>query len=304
MSRRRVLGVVRGGTLVVHAESVKPPGGWVVDAPRADALALQVAALPHFGDTRALVTAKAFRAPDPHRAALYVTRLEGNIPVIARDVAATAELAEVRGSMRRAGAAPDVSTQRVDPATKLIEGEVTWGDPGTGIVTTSRIVIAGDAQRLVAVLGECVMPGDAAPAIVTACKGALASLDPDLPVTARVEIAIVDVLAGVDPAAIAAAAAHGSARSSDAPRLDASGPRTTLPPMTIPQDRETDRRPIYIGGGIVILAILFYWNRQRREKFEREDAVTDAEVDADGDDLHAAAESAGEPDEPEKKAKS
>jgi len=70
------------------------------------------------------------------------------------------------------------------------------------------------------------------------------------------------------------------------------GTRVVLPPMAIAQDRPAvDRRPIYIGAGLVVLALVFYWNRRGRDRFEREEtpeapATSD---DADGDDLHAAA---------------
>jgi hypothetical protein len=103
-----------------------------------------------------------------------------------------------------------------------------------------------------------------------------------------VALALVDVTKGVDPQA-AVVAGSGRSNPFEAPRLDASGPRAAISPMTVPADRETDRRPVFIGGGIVLLALLFWWNRKRRERFEREDA-TAMKADADADDLHAAAE--------------
>ena len=60
------------------------------------------------------------------------------------------------------------------------------------------------------------------------------------------------------------------------------GTRVVLPPRAIVQDPPTlDRRPIYLGAGLVVLALAFHWNRRRRDRFDREDD--------DGDDLHAAA---------------
>jgi hypothetical protein len=49
--------------------------------------------------------------------------------------------------------------------------------------------------------------------------------------------------------------------------------------------RTTDRRPLYLGIGLVALALLFWWNRRRRERFEAEDRGA-----ADDEDLHAAAD--------------
>jgi len=43
--------------------------------------------------------------------------------------------------------------------------------------------------------------------------------------------------------------------------------------MTIPQEgRATDRRPVYGGFGLVILAAVFWWNRRRRA--QREDKAS------------------------------
>jgi hypothetical protein len=75
------------------------------------------------------------------------------------------------------------------------------------------------------------------------------------------------------------------------------GTRVVLPPMAIAQDKPPiDRRPIYIGAGLVVLAAVFYWNRRRRDRFDREDAPETA-PDDDGDDLHAAARGAAKDDD-------
>jgi hypothetical protein len=71
------------------------------------------------------------------------------------------------------------------------------------------------------------------------------------------------------------------------------GGKQTFDPIVIPATRgEPDRRPIYVGAGLVVLAAVFWWNRKRRERLERdyEDRVAPAKRrDADADDLHAAA---------------
>jgi hypothetical protein len=47
------------------------------------------------------------------------------------------------------------------------------------------------------------------------------------------------------------------------------GSRTPLPPITVPQEvRTTDRRPVYVGIGLVVLAVVFWWNRRRRAQRE------------------------------------
>ena len=94
------------------------------------------------------------------------------------------------------------------------------------------------------------------------------------------------------------------AAGSDVPELPSriqDGPRVALPPMVIrPEPPAPDNRPAYVGGGIVVLAALFWWNRRQRDRFEREDEAAPRRAtqarrarrearDEDADDLHAAA---------------
>lgn len=65
-------------------------------------------------------------------------------------------------------------------------------------------------------------------------------------------------------------AVTGPSRPGPQPRLDA-GPRGTPPRTMSPARREPDRRPVYLGGGLVVMALVFWWNRHRRERFERDE---------------------------------
>jgi hypothetical protein len=72
------------------------------------------------------------------------------------------------------------------------------------------------------------------------------------------------------------------------------GNKVQFTPLTIQNSRaERDTRPIMLGGGIVVLAAIFWWNRKRRERFDRSDvprasrATTESREDTD--DLQAAA---------------
>ncbi len=282
---------------VAHAAPVKPPAGWSGDQAAAVSLAQKVGPLSHFGGLPSVVTTSVYRPAAG--GSLFVTKLSSNAKTEERDRAATAELIEVDASMQRAGsAAKSESDARTSEAQQLIASR-RWIDTTTGVVTDSRIVVAADAQQLVAVMGECVLAGDASADVVTACKTALASLDPEIPVAARVPLAIhaATIDAAAKPAPVPAAG------SASGPSLVESGERPSLPPMQIPQDsREPDRRPILVGLGLIVLALVFYWNRKNREKLERkyEKATADkpatdpeskpARSDRDADDLHAAAE--------------
>jgi hypothetical protein len=49
-------------------------------------------------------------------------------------------------------------------------------------------------------------------------------------------------------------------------------PRGTLPPIEVaPPPPTPDRRPVFVGAGIVLLAGLFWWNQRRRARLAEED---------------------------------
>lgn len=49
-------------------------------------------------------------------------------------------------------------------------------------------------------------------------------------------------------------------------------PRGTLPPIEVaPPQPAPDRRPVFVGAGIVLLAALFWWNTRRRARLAEED---------------------------------
>jgi hypothetical protein len=176
------------------------------------------------------------------------------------------------------------------------------------------VAIAADSGRIVAMTGECVLANDIAPEIAKACEQSLQTIVPDIALAQRVPLAIVGnapVPATPDPVPA------GSAVPSTGPSMGDASKLPPLPPMPVaptkaPQ-RESDRRPVYLGIGLVVLAIIFYLNRRRRERFEREDAraftrtqrpvdhhddaadldgasSNGASRDPDDEDLHAAAE--------------
>jgi hypothetical protein len=271
---------------VAHAAPpLTPPAGWEQDQ--------MLAAQPgfHFGGAKTKLSVYAFRPPKQPTDAkvpvvLHVKSAEIELGADAeRDRIATRELAVPRDSIP-AGAKAEQDTQRADTAKKQLEAAVTWRD--ATIANAVRTLIATDGTRMVAVTGECVMALDAPADVAKACETALGTLDVDVPADKRVALAI-EAVASEPPPSLPPAAT-----------MDDGG-KLSLPPMRIdPPKPEPDRRPVYVGAGLLVFAALFWWNRKRREKFEREHDETPTEKpgkrDEDADSLHAAAEAGDDGD--------
>ena len=137
-----------------------------------------------------------------------------------------------------------------------------WRDAGAHTSTTARMIIAGDADNLVAVTGECLAADDAAAPDLQACKSALATLSPGIATDKRVTLTLAPT--GSRPPA---------KESPTGPSTMRDGSHSPLPPMpvpTVPAEKPVDRRPVYVGLGIVVLAAAFWWNQRRRAKFEKD----------------------------------
>jgi len=302
--------LVVGPAAPVFAEPtrlVTAPTGWRADPEQASALAQRFAATGHLGGLPSVTAAEAYVAPEPS-VALFATRATATLsdqPAQAAR-AARAALDELHASAARTsltgGAAQEHAwKERVEPDARQVTATLTWNDITSHTVETARVVVASDGKRIVAVTGEC-LSGDAAdPALVAACQAALATLDPGVAAASRV------ALAPAPDAALAVpgepqARTGGSLTSPDpaheAARLD-DGSKFTLPPMTIPLDRPAaDRRPLYVGAGVILLALGLWWNRRQRDRFEEEErgerpgprrTRTPRNTDDDAGDLRAAA---------------
>jgi len=263
---KSLLVVLALGGVAHAAPLVTAPTGWTMDPEQSSSLAVKSQGVSHFGDT-AIVAAEAYLAPKSG-VALFVTRATVVAKDDGRDARIRAEVDDLHATSQRAAAAgPGVQedgwSERVDPDAKLVEATLVWRDTNAHTAETARLVIVGSRVALISVTGECLARDDADPAAIAACKTALATIDPGLDARDR----FVPVLAppGAKPPAPATAATSTMSES-----------HTPLPPISVPREQPTaDRRPVFVGAGIIALAAAFWWNRRRRAQYEREDAEKD-----------------------------
>jgi hypothetical protein len=224
---------------------VKPPADWK-GGPN-DELMHAAGLESHFGEGHGIIEAEKYDGPKPG-ILLAVTRVAANTTAIG--VAAAAELEHVRPSN-----APDAKVEQT-VSDHAIVARVEWRDDKSGVRGITRMVVAATSAKISAVKGECLASTDAPQELVTACDHALATLDPDIELTSRVEIPAAGPSAPPNPNA---------SYMSDASK-------TPMPPIVIkPESPSTDKRPIAVGAGVVVLAAVFWWNRRRRERFAAED---------------------------------
>ncbi len=292
------------------APMVTPPAGWIEDPEQSAKVTRTLEGLDQFGGKPATVVGKLFVAPGS-QAALAVTRATltdlTDLPASAR--AAIDELLD--GPRRAAKTSHEVtvvSTAELQDNPRQYAAVITWRDATADLTNTSRLVLEANAEHLVAVTGECLTSSVTRPALLQACTLALQRLDSGIPPDRRVEMTVT----GRGPAAAVPAPATPQPRMTSPPSRTEEPARLTdgtnvvLPPMAIPANPpEADRRPLYIGGGLVVMAVALWWNRRRRERFDRDDATARGDAapaepssgDDDGDDLHAAARGEASKDE-------
>lgn len=282
-----VIGALARYAPVAHASPapmIHAPAGWSSDPERASALATKVSALRTFGGAK-VVVATEVHVPAVPGIALFVTRISSEKLAGTTAEAARAALDDFRAAAPKPYAWQDAP----DPATSSYVARAEWADMTVHTQTVARLVIVATADQLVTVHGECLSSDGADGAPINACVQALATLDTGVPAAARVAITL-----GPAPAP----EPEPSAPRSEPSRIT-DGQQVHLTPMTIAQGKpDADRRPIYLGAGIVVLAAVFWWNRRQRERFDREDAGGTAKPrrdrqasrgDDDADDLAAAA---------------
>lgn len=275
------LGALAG---VAHADApaaIKAPSGWTRDEAQSAELGHRLDDVGHFGYAPGAVpmmaNASVFVAPKP--GIVLSVELVVASGVKERDAAARAAVDELHQASQRAalagsGISEDGWQEKVDPAAKQVEATLAWRDGSAKTHSDARRIVVADEGHLVSVTGECFASEDADSKLVADCKAALATLDPGVEAAKRVAIRLAP--AGTrptapEPTAGPAGSDSSAATGSNAAASMAGGPRAPLPPMTMPaaQDvRTVDRRPVYVGIGLVVLAAVFWWNRRRRARLE------------------------------------
>ena len=207
---------------------VAAPAGWHGGA--SQELVEQSGRLGHFGGVHGVIEAERWDAPRPG-VVLYVTKVSAN--TADPSGAATAEIGDLG-----------------EPATKDKQVEVDATAMGSDAGHVTRLILASTADRIVAVKGECYEGAEANAIDVSDCAHALATLDTGIAVKDRVDLTI----SHVPPAPTL----------STAPLTDT---HVSLPPMQVHQDAPgPDRRPVYVGAGLIVIAAIFWWNRRRADE--------------------------------------
>jgi hypothetical protein len=256
------------GAAADSAPLVKAPEGWAADPEQASSLATKANAVSHLGVDRSVATADVYVSPSKH-AALFVTGVAAKVNAEDRDAAARVAVDELHDATRRAtlagtGIVVDSWETRTLADTKEVQGALLWRDTKATTHTQARIVIAADDENMVAVTGECVLAGEASARDRADCGAALGTLDPGIPAAKRVPFSL--AAEGTRPAEPM------TLPSGRPPATMDDGSRAPLPPMHVaPQTPTTDRRPVYVGIGLVVLAAVFWWNQRRRARFDKEE---------------------------------
>lgn len=252
-----------------------PPAAWQVDAARAEGIVKQLAAEPHFGGVPVGLDAQYLRSPMPG-GLLISTQIVSEAMPADPDAAATAELHAARdGADAVDGAQVTRWEVKLDPGGRVHQALLEWTDPSVGTTVLSRTLVFRTSKLVARVSSECIL-GPEAGGLRPDCERALASLSAH-----DADLQPLKVAAERPGAAVAAA--------DDAPIAAAPDPRAT--PATIGErdaalpstimvrepEKQTDKRPLYVLGGLILLGLVFWWNRKTRRELEEQEARADRE---------------------------
>ncbi|MBK9034318.1 MAG: hypothetical protein IPL61_24145 [Myxococcales bacterium] len=256
---------------------VASPSGWLVDKPSADRVAAQLGNEDLFAGVPISVDAQAWTSPTPG-ALLIGTQVTTELMPVAPAASASAALHATRAG---ADAVTDAKVSRwdvtIDPAGKLHEARLEWSDPTVGTTVLARTLVFRTGGALVRIGGECILGPDAA-GLRAACEAALASIAPIATALEPVAVSATPPVA-VEPAPPPTSTPTPTPdrdRGSAAPGIRAREGEIPATIMVRPAPKQTDRRPYYLLGGVVILGLVFWWNRREREQREAAERAEEA----------------------------
>jgi hypothetical protein len=253
---------------VARADTIKPPAGWKLDTAQSEQVSKQLSGIGHFGLERSAhpirANADVYAPAQPGvvlSVVLVAATTNAELPAAARAAVDELHATSQRAALAGSGIVEEGWQEKIDTAAKQIEATLAWRDTNAKTSSTARLLVVADGAHITSLTGECFASDDADPTLVAACKAALATLDPGIDPATRVGLTLAPTGSRPTPPA---GASRAPARMDD-------GTRTPLPPMTVPQEgRATDRRPVYVGIGLVVLAVVFWWNRHRRARRQEE----------------------------------
>jgi hypothetical protein len=263
-----ILAVLAGTANAEERPTIKVPAGWRIDEAQSTEVSKQLNSMSHFGlepATHAIrANADVYVAPTPGvvlTVTLVGAKTTSELPAAARAAVDELHATSQRAALSGSGIVEEGWQEKVDAAAKQIEATLAWRDTNAKTSSTARLLVVADDAHITSLTGDCIASDDADPTLVADCKAALATLDPGIEPATRVAIVLAPT--GTRPTPPDRPARE-PARMDDASRAP-------LPPMSIPQEgRATDRRPVYVGIGLVALAVVFWWNRHRRARREEE----------------------------------
>ena len=246
---------------------ITPPAGWTLDADLTDAQVRTLRKDAHLGGQGVRAVAAFYRSTPPGAGLIVSQVVAEPAPADAAGVA-RAELASLRGVVEAVqGTLVTWRFQGGEPA--LPEARLEWKDPGLATTSITRALVFRTEGALMVATAECVLAGDA-DALRAPCEAAMASMRP-LPALARTEVG----MGAGDPVTAVAQAAAPPVEPAVAGTSSTRGPtmaeHTGDLPTTIlvrPPAKPTDRRPLYLFGGVAILALVFLWNRRQRARLD------------------------------------
>ena len=260
-----------GAARADSADRTDPAGRSTADGAATSTVATAAQALVvlrRHGDGDA-VTVEAYRAPSRRLAVRHAGRRR-RLPAEPRRRATRALLGS--RDARRAGDAVVVEQLGRDSATeaKQARGQLRVARrQHRASDQIGRIVVIADRRHLVAVTGECML-ADRRPGAARSCRPRLASLRRSTRHRRRARRARVSVVAAKAPDAAAGRTVGGDLERPHGP-AQPSWRRARSPMRTdddLAGEARDDRRPIYLGGGLIVLAAVFWWNRRGRDQFD------------------------------------